>query len=228
MKVYQPRKSIRSKGVFSPLAPHAVWKLEVYPNGNFNSSGGYVSIHTTLTGSMVSVSLTCWRAKVITMRIKADKKRTLDGVGISVYILNEATGEKEYIRYTDCKYESGSYSKEMWTEDHDQVRESLHTDGSLAVGCDLEFFLPTAEDEQNPLGGNAISEAELRTVRDAALGKLLSSGNGSDCTIVVGSHAWIFINVREYKWISGWRAGVQGPPQYPQCPLGVFRDNVQQ
>ncbi len=53
MDSYKPGEDLWSEGVSSELAPCAIWKLRVYPNGVTEQYKGCISIYLRLTGPMV-------------------------------------------------------------------------------------------------------------------------------------------------------------------------------
>ena len=52
---WEPGKCLWSEGVSSPLVPRAVWKLNLYPNGDFEQRKGNVAVFLNLKGPMVSI-----------------------------------------------------------------------------------------------------------------------------------------------------------------------------
>lgn len=57
MDEYKPGEGIWSQGASSPQEPRAIWKLNVYPNGESDDCKENVSVYVYLTGPMVSG---CW------------------------------------------------------------------------------------------------------------------------------------------------------------------------
>jgi hypothetical protein len=68
------------------------------------------------------------------------------------------------------------------------VQKQLQPDGSLSLACGIEFFLHTDMllDDAGLTPG-LTSEAELKEICSKEMGSLLSTGENSDCILVVGS-----------------------------------------
>lgn len=53
MRLYKIGEGIWSEDVYSPLAPRAIWRLELYPNGVTQGSVDDVAVYIRLCGPMV-------------------------------------------------------------------------------------------------------------------------------------------------------------------------------
>lgn len=155
MQLYKPEDYILSPRMSSKRAPHGVaWQLEIYPNSNEYWCRSTVSIYLNLTdvpevsgGEEGSAGIDCTDHTTTHLQAVAEKDETLSAL-VHSYLIRKVGGGRKKVKETliNSPYEF-NYSTEFpdfgaVDISHDRVWEALRSDGSLVVGCDIDFLLP--------------------------------------------------------------------------------------
>lgn len=171
----------------SALAPRAIWRLQIFPNGRTKAEKGCPTFLVCLTGPMVGlVGLCSARGGDVILRssyLKEDSKETL-GANYHIYFLLDETnstktdtlGHGTSLFGDRAKYKGGYISNRSY------VKNAIRPDGSLMVAAKVKFVAPYSISRSM----QTVSDDDLAKVWTESMGKLLETPTMTDCIIEVG------------------------------------------
>jgi len=128
MQLFKPDECINSAIAFSPEDLQARWLLGVVPNGEDEKSKGSSSVYVFLASDKAE--------------LKEKKLRAL----VHIYLISKEGGKKQKETLTHKAHDFEPKPSDMEIlgfgirgVSHERVKKALRSDGSLVLGCDIDF-----------------------------------------------------------------------------------------